>query len=371
MAHRDRGRRVGALPDEPENGSSAVKSDAGVPASAWEPTYVADSLPNELTEYHVTQAFALAHVNALAFDHTQGRWFLFDRSVWRLDERGRAQWIVGEYVAQARAALAAQDKASAAAAFPRNVEALGTFDIRIAVSADAWDTDRWLLGVPGGHVILRTGETHPGDPKKYITLSCAVAPEQGDAPTWLGFLNFATGGDREYIAWLQRLAGYCLTGDVTEEILAFLYGDQHTGKHVSVKTMESIVESYAHKAPADTFIANGQTNPEYYRARLAGQRMVVASETQSGMGLADALVKELTGNEGNISAGLPGGRPFEFEMQGKLVLASNKEPQLRGSPEGMRRRLRVVPFDHKPDNPDKRFKDTLDSRISADPELGG
>ena len=115
-----------------------------------------------------------------------------------------------------------------------------------------------------------------------------------------------------------------------------LYGDQHTGKNnFRIKNGKHFGQLQPQGSGRHFFSTSYTLNPEYYRARLAGKRMVVASETQSGMGLADALVKELTGNEGNISGRHPAGRPFEFEMQGKLVLASNKEPQLRGSPEGM------------------------------------
>ena len=337
----------GALPDEPTAPAQVATS------------IIKDHGSDELTEEHMSRAFALAHVNKLAFDHTAGRWYVFNGGVWRLDERQRATWLVREYCAAQRMAFGGNDKASTRRMFSRSVEALAQSDLRIALSADAWDRDRWLLGVPGGYVDLRTGETHPGDPTKYITLSCAVAPEQGDAPTWLGFLNFATGGDLEYVAWLQRFVGYCLTGDVTEEILAFFYGEEGTGKGTFLRTLRGIVESYAYQAPADTFIANGRTNPEYQRAKMAGRRVVMAAETESGASLAGSFIKELTGNEGKINARLPYGQPFEFDAQAKLILVSNHEPKLRGSPEGLTRQLCVVPFDRKPDIPNKRLKDML------------
>ena len=92
-------------------------------------------------------------------------------------------------MAQARAALGGSGQGVSRSGVPAQCRTLGTFRHPvIAVSADVWDTDKMLLGVPGGHVILRTGELHAGDPKKYISLSCSVAPEQGDAPSVVGIL---------------------------------------------------------------------------------------------------------------------------------------------------------------------------------------
>lgn len=69
-------------------------------------------------------------------------------------------------------------------AFAANVERAARSDPKLAVTAAVWDTDPWLLGVPGGVVDLRTGETLPPDPGLYISreTSVAPAPPGTDAP---------------------------------------------------------------------------------------------------------------------------------------------------------------------------------------------
>ena len=47
---------------------------------------------------------------------------------------------------------------------------------------------------------------------------------------WTAFLEDATRGDKELIDYLQRMAGYCLTGDTREDCLFLLYGTGANGK---------------------------------------------------------------------------------------------------------------------------------------------
>ena len=49
-------------------------------------------------------------------------------------------------------------------------------------------------------------------------------------PLWLRFLDRIMGGNRDLIDYLQRVAGYALTGDVSEQCLWFLYGTGANGK---------------------------------------------------------------------------------------------------------------------------------------------
>ena len=55
-------------------------------------------------------------------------------------------------------------------------------------------------------------------------------PQSGDCTLWFQFLDKVTGGDLELQRYLQRVAGYCLTGITSEHVLFFLYGTGPTGK---------------------------------------------------------------------------------------------------------------------------------------------
>jgi len=103
------------------------------------------------------------------------------------------------------------------------VERLARADRRHAATVDQWDSDPWLLNTPGGMVDLRTGAIRPATREDYATKITAAGPG-GECPRWLAFLSRVTNDNRELQDYLQRMAGYALTGVTTEHALFFLYG---------------------------------------------------------------------------------------------------------------------------------------------------
>jgi putative DNA primase/helicase len=94
---------------------------------------------------------------------------------------------------------------------------------------------------------LRTGAGRLPDPIDYntkVTAVCAAAPGT-PAPLWAAFLDRVTAGDLELQEYLQRVAGYCLTGSVAEHALFFLHGTGANGKSVFVNTVVEIMGDYA------------------------------------------------------------------------------------------------------------------------------
>src|SRR5262249_49665597 len=107
----------------------------------------------------------------------------------------------------------------------------------------------------------------------------------------------ATRGDTDYVGFLQRWFGYCLTGDIKEHALVFIYGPGGTGKTTLVKTMQEIFGSYARSAPMDAFtISRGDRHPTEL-AMMMGKRLITASETERGRSWAESRIKQLTGGD--------------------------------------------------------------------------
>lgn len=321
----------------------------------------------ELTQDGVAWAFAAQKRHRLAFDHTSQQWFYWVDGRWRIDATASAFHQVRVYCRALRDGAEDAPKDMAKIGFVANVERAVRTDPRLAVSHEHWDKDPWLLGVPGSVVDLRTGKMQPADPSLYIRRQTAVAPAAPgtSAPLWNAFLEAATGGDKQLQTFLQRLAGYLLTGNVTEEVLTFLYGSGGNGKGVFIGAVFSILGDYAVSVPIEVFVANSRLNLEYYRARMVGARLVTASETEAGATWSESLIKELTGNEAPLSARDPYGKAFNFLPQFKLCLVGNHAPRLKGRTPAMERRLRVVPFNQAPANPDKELKDKLRAEYPA------
>jgi putative DNA primase/helicase len=245
------------------------------------------------------------------------------------------------------------------ASFSKGVE---TFAQRgpLSIQQERLDRDPMLLATPDGTVDLRTGELRESNPDDYLTMCAAVGPAAPGtpAPTWMRFLDEATGGDQELIAFLQRWAGYCLTGETIEHALLFVYGPGGNGKTVFANTLTGILGSYATIAPMDTFTAQvGDRHPTDL-AMLRGARLVTASETEEGRAWAESRIKQMTGGE-PITARFMRQDFFTYVPNFKLLLIGNHKPILRNVDEAARRRFRIVPFIRKPEQPDQRLAEKL------------
>lgn len=229
----------------------------------------------------------------------------------------------------------------------------------ITVSIKALDANPFLLNTPGGIVDLRTGFLGPADPEALCTRSASVAPDFGaECPEWTRFLQEATGDDPELVAYLQRLAGYALTGDTREQHLTFIYGPGGNGKSVFLNVLTGILADYARIAPAEVFMASQHDRHTTEIAMLAGARLVTASETRSDRGWDEVRVKNLTGGE-PITARFMRQDNFTYVPQFKLLIAGNHKPELENVGEAMRRRMHLVPFTVKPANVDRRLGEKL------------
>lgn len=340
----------------------APEPDAAAPESAGG----ADQ--SGVTEDSVAQAFAAKHEGELRFCHHSQAWFVWTGSHWRREETRLAfSWVrdLAREVAQ-RAEERNRPKIGKAA-FAAAVERFAQADRAFAVTAGTWDRDPMLLGTPGGTVDLRSGLLRPADRGEHITLQTAVAPAPIGTwhPRWTAFLEATTGADRELQAFLQRLVGYCLTGDVTEEVVAFLYGEGGTGKGTFLGAVVAAMGDYAVSVPIEVFTAGTRLNLEYYRAQMAGARLVTASETEAGATWAESAIKEMSGNEAPLSGRHPYGKPFTFMPRFKILLVGNHAPRLKARSKAMERRMRIAPFRHKPEKPDHELKALLRQELPA------
>ncbi|HUS53275.1 MAG TPA: phage/plasmid primase, P4 family, partial [Thermohalobaculum sp.] len=222
------------------------------------------------------------------------------------------------------------------------VEKLAKSDRRLAATIDQWDADPWVLNTPDGVVDLKTGTIRPHKPDDYATMITATAPG-GDCPRWRKFLDEITGGDADLAAFLQRLAGYSLTGSTREHSLAFLYGTGANGKSVFLGTLAGMLGAYAKTAPIETFTATMTDRHPTDLAMLRGARLVSAQETEEDRRWAESRIKSLTGGD-VIAARFMRQDFFEFTPQFKLVIAGNHKPGLRSIDEAIRRRFHLVPF---------------------------
>lgn len=217
----------------------------------------------------------------------------------------------------------------------------------VAATADIWDSDPLALNLKNGLYHLGRGELLEHD-RNYLCIKICPVDYVADAecPSWLAFLNQIMQGNQEVITYLQRLVGYCLTGDTTEHAMFFCVGSGANGKSTFLNVLRSLMGTYAKiSAPELLTVAKaGQSKHPSGVADLFNTRLVVCQESEKGNFLSEGLVKQLTGEEA-IKARFMHQDWFEFKATHKLVMATNHRPIIRGADNGIWRRVQVIPFD--------------------------
>jgi putative DNA primase/helicase len=337
-----------------------------------------EDLPELYSEDNAALAFSAQFADDLRYVAPWGRWMIWRGQRWTEENTlhvfDLARRICRSVAAQARndqthittetqrrSVIARYGLASTVAA----VERLAKSDRRHAATIEQWDADVWALNTPAGVVDLRTGEIREGDRSAHMTKITEVAPG-GECPAWLRFLETACEGDAELIGFLQRMAGYALTGSTRDHALFFVYGTGGNGKGTFLNTLQWIMGDYARSAPADMFTERKHEAHTTELARLMGARLVAAQETEEGKRWAEAKIKALTGGD-PVTARFMRQDDFEYIPQFKLVMTGNHKPGLRNVDEAIRRRLYLIPFEA--NIPAERRDTGLAERLRA--EAGG
>lgn len=292
----------------------------------------------------------------LRYVNAYGQWYVWDGTRWGKDETGgimrAAKKTVMSMYGEAsditddkeRRALVKHALNSESRSRLENMISLCKTEKTIAVKPDALDGNHWLLNCRNMTIDLRTGQAAAHDPKNLISRRLEVDYDpRATCATWVKFLRVVMAGDDDMIEFLQRAVGYTLTGDVGEQSLFFMIGTGKNGKSTFIETLISLMGEYTVKTPTETLMNREGKGVPNDVARLKGMRMVVARETEEGQRLAEAVIKDLTGGD-RIVARFLHQEFFEFTPTHKLWMYGNHKPLVKGTDEGIWRRIRLIPF---------------------------
>lgn len=187
---------------------------------------------------------------------------------------------------------------------------------------------------------------------------------QATCKLWEKTINEIMEGNTEKIRYLQKILGLCLTGITAEEELYFFYGaSTRNGKSTICETVLSILNDYGATISPETLAVKANkdsrtASPDI--AKLAGTRLVIASEPPKKMIFDTSLVKTLTGRD-RVTARFLHQNEFCFTPKFKLLINTNYLPTITDQTVFKSGRIRVVSFNKHFDEHEqnKKLKDEL------------
>lgn len=313
-----------------------------------------DSGAKHLSDTDIANArrFIQQHGDSVRWTPERG-WFVWDGRCWQLDDLGRVMVKARETVetifdeirkANDKDAIFRWAKRSQSAKAIKDMLYLSRSDPRITARLADFDADPWILNCKNGVINLRTGELRDHDAGLLCSRLVPVVYEpDAQADRWRAFLDRITDYDDNLKYFLQLAVGYSLTGSTREQCLLFCYGTGANGKTVLLETLQHLFGDYGLNSRTETIMARRESGIPNDVARLAGARLVAINETADNQRLNEPLVKDMTGGD-TMTARFLHREYFDFRPMFKLWLRGNHKPTIRGTDEGIWRRIRLIPF---------------------------
>jgi putative DNA primase/helicase len=214
----------------------------------------------------------------------------------------------------------------------------------VKITSDELDKNPWLLNVENGTFDFEHNTFREHCKEDYITMIAHVDfNSEATCPVWKQFLLTIMNYNAELVDFLQSTAGYALTGNMNEQAMFMLYGSGANGKSTFLNTLMNILGDYATSTPTETFMKQQGDRISNDIARLRGTRFVATSEAEQGRRLSEGLIKDITGND-KMTARFLYGEYFNFYPTFKIFMATNHKPNIKGTDDGIWRRIRLIPF---------------------------
>lgn len=237
----------------------------------------------------------------------------------------------------------------------------------VKVTDDTFDSQTGMINTPDGIVNLASGDVRPTTYQDMVTKMTNAGAGEYATPIFDKFMQQIFPGHPELISFVLRLMGYSMLGTISEQIIIMLFGqggqtNGANGKSVLVELYRQIMNDYA--VTIDPEVVTYQrskmrdSNQDSQLANTKGSRVIVTSELERGAKLSEAIIKRLTGGE-TITARRLYERPIEFKPTGTLWMTTNYLPTVKGTDNGIWRRIITVPMTAHITNKDPRLLDKL------------
>lgn len=265
-----------------------------------------------------------------------------------LTELLRVSWnqAVGGGPGNVDAQLAADVKAASTGSGSRAVLDLASRSSMLVT--EQMDADPYVLNCSNGTLDLHTFELRGHAPRDGISKICGAAYDpQAKAPQWEAFLESSL-PDPAVRAFLQRVVGLALIGEVHEDVLVFAAGVTRAGKGIFADVVSAALDEYAVTVDNELLVTDRRggkksAGEESELMRLRGARWAVMSELDRSQQLNEARMKAMTSRDRISAKGMRQDKR-EFEPSHTFFVLTNGLPRVSSTDEAVWARIRVIPF---------------------------
>lgn len=287
------------------------------------------------------------------------KFYIYDGQKWKVDDRGAIRKLIDEMIEniknekvlhsedvteeEAREAFQKYYKKTRGTQSKKNI--MNELMHRKTVTPDEFDKDDMLLNVANGYIDLTSRELYKHDINRMFSqIANTDYSEKMQPSVWLDFLNDIFAGDKAIIRYIQKALGYSLTGSTREQVMFILFGKGRNGKSIFVETIAEILGDYSNNMQAKSLMVKKNDNVNTDIARLSKARFVTSSEPNEGFRFDEGLIKQITGGD-KVTARFLYAEEFEYTPKFKIWVSTNHKPIIRGTDDGIWRRLVLIPFD--------------------------
>jgi len=313
----------------------------------------------EMSDTGNAQKFADKYTGLVRYSFTNKVWFYWNGKYWCEDETGEIKKLADECISDMKKQAFDVDseedqekllKWALKTAFskPKTNMIIEAQHLEgIAAKIGEFNSQDDLINCDNGVINLRNGEIISHAPELMMSkVSYAAYDNQSKKrpERWLQFLDEITDGDKDLQYFLQKAVGYSLSGSTREQCLFFCFGNGNNGKSTFLDVVSDLAGTYGTNMQAESIMIKQNSNAVNTDiARLNGSRFVTVAEPGEQMRLNESLIKQMTGGD-KITARFLYGKEFEFKPEFKIWIGTNHKPIIRGTDDGIWRRIRLIPF---------------------------
>lgn len=307
--------------------------------------------------------FATIFKNISRYNPTKKDWMYYDKTRWTADTEGmrakrNAKTLADVLVRYSVTASLPDDKRQSYIKYAagmmnyrnRNVMITDAKDLNFFENIEL-DKDDFFLNCKNCVLDLSGDQPKALEHNADLLLSKICNASYNPVATctlWEKTVNEIMQGDSSKIEYLQKMSGRFLTGDTSEEEFYIFFGaTTRNGKSTITELLLYLLGDYATTISPESLAIKANkdsrtASPDI--AKLAGTRLVVASEPPRRMLFDSSLVKTLTGRD-SISARFLHENEFQFKPKFKLILNSNYLPVINDKTVFSSNRVKVIPFE--------------------------